>query len=183
MRVREPAIPSTAWTGTSVLTAAATLVVLVIVEVAVFVQVARTIGGAWAVLLLIAGSVAGVLLSRLEILRGWRRLRVATDEGRPPGADASTSMVGVVGALLLAAPGFFTAALGLVLLLPPSRQLIRRAVERAADPEDAADLFGPRRVRVRAGESRYPTPSAQIAEIEGEIVRRRHDRVPANPGV
>ena len=156
MGVREPALRSTARSGRTVLTAAATLVVLAIVEIAVFVQVARSIGRPWAVLLLVVGSLAGILLSLVESLRGWRRLRVAAAEGRPPGAEASTSMVGVAGALLLALPGFFTAAIGIVLLLPPSRQLIRRAVERSADPEDAADLFGPRRVRVRAGASAGP---------------------------
>src|SRR5690349_11451958 len=120
MQVRELAIRSTAWTGRSVLTAATTLLVLLIIEIAVFVQMARTIGGRWAVLLLVTCSLAGIALSRLESARGWRRLRTSAREGRPLGGDASTSMVGMIGALLLALPGFFTAALGLVLLLPPS---------------------------------------------------------------
>lgn len=171
------------------------LAVLAVAEIAVFVAVVHAIGGLWAVLLILASSVAGMLLLRREGIRGWRAFRAAADSGRPPGAQVSNSLVGLLGALLLATPGFITAALGVLLILPGLRGLARRGVERATTRRMPAavvgDLFGPRRVRVRRGDPVGPdapvaddTPpvvahhgaaiSGDVVEgevVEGEIVR------------
>ena len=162
------------------------LAALAVAEVAVFLTVAHVLGGGWALLLLAASSVAGMLLLRREGIRGWRAFRAAADEGRPPGPEVSNSLAGLGGALLLAVPGFLTAVAGLVLLLPPGRVLARRGIEsftaRRIDPAVAGDFFGPRRVKVRRGdpvvvvdEAPQPvrTPSAAIEGevIEGEVLR------------
>jgi UPF0716 protein FxsA len=61
---------------------------------------------------------------------------------------------------LLATPGLVTAALGILLALPPGRQIarlvVRRGTERRLSSAQAGDLFGPRRVRVRRGTPRPP---------------------------
>jgi UPF0716 protein FxsA len=149
--------------------------VLAIAEIAVFLSVAHAIGGGWAVLLLLASTVTGLALLRREGIRGWRRFRAAAAEGRPPGADVSHSLAGLGGALLLAVPGFVTAVLGLVLLLPPGRGFARRGIERVASRRLGSavlgDLFGPRRVRVRPGDpvDSYPS-SSPSGVLEGEVV-------------
>ena len=161
------------------------LLLLAVAEFALFVVVAQAIGGGWALLLLVAVSVAGAALLRHEGVRGWRGFQAAAAEGRPPGEQVSNSLVGLFGALLLAVPGFLTAVLGLLLLVPPVRALARRGVERAATrrvgAEMAGDLFGPRRVRVRRGEpvrvdteeppTVAPGPAIEGEVVEGEIVR------------
>src|SRR5262245_24744544 len=98
------------------------LAVLAIAEIVVFVAVVHALGGAWAVLLLLAFSFLGAALLRREGVRGWRAFRLAAEKGRPPGAQVSDSLVGLGGALLLAVPGFITAVAGLLLLLPPVRK-------------------------------------------------------------
>jgi UPF0716 protein FxsA len=132
------------------------LLVLAIAEVVVFVAVAHAIGAGWAVLLLAACSVAGLALLRREGVRGWRALRAATQAGRPAGVQVSDSLVGLLGALLLALPGFLTGVAGLLLIAPPVRGVARRGVEhgtqRRVSSAVAGDLFGPRRVRVRRGD-------------------------------
>lgn len=160
------------------------LLLLAVAEFAAFVAVAHAIGGGWALLLMIAVSMAGAALLRREGVRGWRGFQAAAAEGRPPGAEVSNSLVGLFGALLLAVPGFITTVVGLVLLTPPMRALARRGVERVATRRVGAamagDLFGPRRVRVRRGdpvhvdedEPPVVTPGAIEGEVvEGEIVR------------
>ena len=161
------------------------LLLLAVAEFAVFVAVAHAIGGGWALLLLVAMSVVGAALLRREGARGWRGFQAAAAEGRPPGAQVSNSLVGLFGALLLAVPGFITAAVGLVLLLPPVRSVARRGVERVATRQVGAamagDLFGPRRVRVRRGAPVHveedeppvvtPGPPIEGEVVEGEIVR------------
>jgi UPF0716 protein FxsA len=149
---------------------------LAIIEIAVFVALVHAVGAGWTILALAAFSVAGLALLRREGIRGWRAFRAAAEAGRPPGGQVSNSLVGLLGALLLAVPGFVTAVAGLLLILPPGRGLARRALEHATERRVssavAGDLFGPRRVRVRRGEyaEDVPEPRKPAAPIEGEVV-------------
>jgi UPF0716 protein FxsA len=158
---------------------------LAVIEIAVFVAVVHAVGAGWALLALVVASFAGLALLRREGIRGWRAFRAAAEAGRPPGAQVSNSLVGLLGALLLAVPGFVTAVAGLLLILPPGRGLARNGVERFTERRVssavAGDLFGPRKVRVRRGgyddvasePQRQTTPAARIEGevVEGEIVR------------
>jgi UPF0716 protein FxsA len=152
------------------------LLLLAAAEIAVFVAVVHAAGAGWALLLTMASSVLGFWLLRREGTRGWRAFQAAAEAGRPPGPQVGNSLVGLLGALLLAVPGFLTAVAGLLLLTPPVRALARMGVERVAarrvPPAVAGDLFGPRRVRVRRGDpvaDDVPVPTPGPA-IEGEIV-------------
>jgi UPF0716 protein FxsA len=151
------------------------LAVVAIAEIAVFVAVVHALGGVWTILLLAACSLAGLALLRREGIKGWRRFRAAAAEGRPPGPQVVNSLAGLLGAMLLAVPGFVTAVAGLVLLLPPGRILARRQIERFASRRVGADLFGPRKVRVRPGDPVHDVPAAEpvrtpAGAIEGEVV-------------
>jgi UPF0716 protein FxsA len=155
------------------------LFLLAVAEIAVFVAVVHAIGGFWALLLVLASSIAGLALLRREGIRGWRAFQAAAESGRPPGAQVSNSLVGLLGAMLLATPGFITAVVGLLLLTPGIRGLARRGVERATTRRVSAavagDLFGPRKVRVRRGDpvaDEPPAPASTVPPqaIEGEVV-------------
>jgi UPF0716 protein FxsA len=162
------------------------LLLLAVAEISVFVAVVHALGAGWALLIIAGSSVAGLALLRREGIRGWRAFRAAAEAGRPPGLQVSNSLVGLLGAMLLAVPGFLSAAAGLLLVLPPGRILARRGVERATERRVsstvAGDLFGPRHVRVRQSdpvdEPAQPPATAgaagQIVQgevVEGEIVR------------
>ncbi|ATO13145.1 exlusion protein FxsA [Micromonospora sp. WMMA2032] len=160
------------------------LLLLTLLELAVFVLVGRAVGFGAALLLVFAASLLGLVLLRREGMRAWRGFRAAAQAGQPPGPQVTDGLVGLLGALLLALPGLVSGAVGLLLLVPPLRRLagggVRRATERRVSSMVAGDLFGPRRVRVYQGQSQ-PTPTASpqqppVAEpgraIEGEIVDR-----------
>jgi UPF0716 protein FxsA len=160
------------------------LLLLAVAEIAAFVAVVHAIGAGLALLIVVASSVLGFALLRREGVRGWRRFSEVAQSGRPPGAQVSNSLIGLLGALLLALPGFITAAAGLLLLAPPVRAVARRGVERATErrvpASVAGDLFGPRRVRVRRGAPVHtdedvpvatPGPAIEGEVVEGEIVR------------
>ncbi|MBY8875705.1 FxsA family protein [Micromonospora sp. PLK6-60] len=163
------------------------LLLVVILELAVFVGVGRAIGFGSAMLLVFAASLLGLVLLRREGMRAWRGFRAAAQAGQPPGERVTDGLVGLLGALLLAVPGLFSGVVGLVLLVPPVRRLarggVRRAAERRVSSMTAGDLFGPRVVRVRQG-APQPADTAQTAQtgqpapepgraIEGEIVEHR----------
>jgi UPF0716 protein FxsA len=101
-----------------------------IAELVVAVKVAETIGVLLTVLLLLAGLPLGAWLARAEGRAAWRRLRLAANTGRPPGREVLDGALVLAGGALLIVPGFITDALGLLLLLPPTRSLARRGIAR-----------------------------------------------------
>ena len=104
------------------------LVVVPLVELYVIIQVGQQIGALWTVGLLLVVSVLGTMLLRREGSRAWRSFRAATMNGRVPGREvADGAMVLLAGALLLT-PGFVTDAVGLLLLVPPVRAVLRRVL-------------------------------------------------------
>ncbi|SCG57667.1 UPF0716 protein FxsA [Micromonospora siamensis] len=159
------------------------MLLALILELAVFVAVGRGIGFGSAVLLVFAASLVGLVLLRREGMRAWRRFRAGVEAGERPGPQVTDGLVGLLGALLLAAPGLVSGAVGVLLLVPPVRRVagagVRRVAERRMSSMVAADLFGPRRVRVRQGEPQPgPAHTGQPVTdpnraIEGEIVEPR----------
>nr|MDT0657643.1 FxsA family protein [Micromonospora sp. DSM 115978] len=166
------------------------LALAAVLEFAAFVLLGQLIGYGWTILLVVAASTAGLLLLRREGMRAWRGFRAAAEAGRPPGAEVTDGLIGLLAGLLLAMPGLVSGAVGLLLTVPPVRKLARRraqiAAERRVSAAVAGDLFGPRRVRVFRGASRPdgppppPTPGPATppagdpdTAIEGEIVEPR----------
>lgn len=113
---------------------------LPLAELIVFIAVATAIGFGFAVLLVLAGSLAGGLLLRRLGGDHMARVRVAMNEGlgrtsftalQADGPAAGTLLAGV----LLLIPGFLTDVLALLLLVPPLRRsLIGRVAGRASQP-------------------------------------------------
>jgi UPF0716 protein FxsA len=160
-------------------TLAAAVVVGVLVELVLLGLLVYVIGPAWTIGLLIIKSVIGYLIARRVGRRGWRQFRAAVDSGRPPGREGTDAAVAFGGAMLVLLGGFLSAAIGLVLLVPPVRRwgagLAERVVERQLTAAGAAGVFGPRRVRVQREEpprSDAP-PGDEPPVVEGEILPPR----------
>ncbi|MGI8507455.1 MAG: FxsA family protein [Solirubrobacteraceae bacterium] len=106
------------------------LILWPIAELFVAIEIANAIGVLLTVLLLIAGWPLGVWLVRAEGRAAWRRLRAAVAADRPPAREVLDGALVMAGGALLIVPGFITDAIGLVLLLPPSRSLARLGIVR-----------------------------------------------------
>jgi UPF0716 protein FxsA len=102
--------------------------VLMAAEVVVLVEVAHVIGVLAAVALLVVISACGPALVRRSGLGVWRRARERVAAGSPPGVEALDGIETLAGGLLVCVPGFITDVVGLTLLLPPVRALVRRVV-------------------------------------------------------
>lgn len=100
------------------------LLVLPIVEIALFIKVGQTIG-LWPTLALVIGAALfGAMLLRQQGLSVVNQLRGNISAGQLPARTiADTMMIGLAG-LLLILPGFLTDILALALLLPPVRSWI-----------------------------------------------------------
>jgi len=104
--------------------------VLPIAELFVIVQVASGVGVLNTIGLLVLVSVVGAWLCRREGIGVLRRIRTALDRYELPHRElVDGGLVLFAGALLLT-PGFITDVLGVLLLLPPTRMIVRQAVLR-----------------------------------------------------
>src|SRR4029453_16950193 len=96
-----------------------------IAELAVIIQVGQAIGVWWTIGLLIADSLLGSWLMRHQGRSAWRRFNEAVYGGPVPTGEVLDGALVIFGGALLLTPGFITDILGLILLLPPSRAVVR----------------------------------------------------------
>ena len=96
-----------------------------IAELAVIIQVGQLIGVWWTIAILVADAVLGSMLARSQGRAAWRRFNEALHSGRPPAREVLDGALVLFGGALLLTPGFLTDLLGLALLIPPVRALLR----------------------------------------------------------
>jgi UPF0716 protein FxsA len=92
-------------------------------EIAGFVVVGRQIGVLATIGLVLAGVLVGSVLLRWQGLGVLTRVRREMDAGRDPSRDLAHGAMIMVAAILLMLPGFLTDIVGLLLFIPPVRDL------------------------------------------------------------
>ena len=105
-------------------------VLVPILELAVFWQVAQWIGGWEALFLLLAISLMGAWLVKVQGVSVFRQGRTDLAERRVPGRAIVDGGLIVAAGCLLLIPGFVTAILGLALLVPFTRVPVRELLIR-----------------------------------------------------
>jgi len=122
--------------------------VVPLLEVYVFVQVADAIGFLPTVAWIVAISLIGAWVVKREGMSTLRRANEQVARGQVPTDALVDGVLLLFGGALLLTPGFTTDVLGLVLVLPPTRALLRGTVKRrfvASGPILAGRIttFGP----------------------------------------
>ena len=112
----------------------AVLVVLFLVvpflELFVLLQVGQVIGVIPTVVILILVSLVGGWLMKREGVGVWRRMNEQVRNGRVPGRELADAALILFGGALLLTPGFLTDFLGVALLVPPTRAVVRAELTR-----------------------------------------------------
>ncbi len=101
-------------------------IVVPIAELYVILQVGDAIGAVPTILLLVADSLIGSMLLRNQGRTVWRSFNSALAEGRMPHRELFDGVAVIFGGAFLITPGFLTDIVGLLLLIPPTRALLRR---------------------------------------------------------
>ncbi len=108
----------------------ALFIVVPIAELYVIIQVGQAIG-IWPTLaLLLADALLGSFLLKHQGRGAWLRFNEALAQRRFPGKEVVDGLLIVVGGTLLLAPGFLTDIVGLLLLIPPTRAIVRSILRR-----------------------------------------------------
>lgn len=138
----------------------------VVVELAVVVALASTIGFGWTVLLFAATFLVGLALAGSQVRRHIRRLRSGLTVTDAAGAVTDSALV-ALGTVLVVIPGLATSVLGALLLLPPTRAVARPVVAAMA-ARRAPLIIGVSTVGGAAG--RYATRPGRTDYIDGEVI-------------
>lgn len=99
-----------------------------VLEVWAVLRVADLIGAAPTALLLVLGSALGLRVLSRGTTRAWRRVAAASRSGERLEGSVLDAGLTVLAGVLLLVPGLISGALGLLLLLPPVRAVLRPAL-------------------------------------------------------
>ena len=128
-------------------------IVVPIAELYVIIQVGQAIGALPTIAILIADSLIGSALLRSQGRGAWRRFNEALAAGRPPAREVLDGALVIFGGAFLITPGFITDVVGIVLLAPPTRALVRRALVGYFSRRFFVSTISRARGRRRPGES------------------------------
>src|SRR5687768_17409255 len=147
-------------------------IVVPIAELAILIQIGQAIGVWWTIALLIVDAVLGSLLARSQGRITWRRFNEALRAGRPPAREVMDGALVLFGGALLLTPGFLSDILGVFLLLPPTRALVRAVLVRRFLGRMTAAMTMPR--GGGGGGPAGPRPR-QAYDVEGSAIDSEPD--------
>lgn len=104
------------------------LLVVPILEIAVFILVGGEIGVGWTILLIFLTAILGTILLRQQGFGVLEQIRGDVNAGRVPAAAMAHGVLIIVAGVLLLTPGFVTDALGFLLFVPAFRSWVWRVV-------------------------------------------------------
>jgi len=137
------------------------LLAVPLIEIAGFVWIGPYLGVGGTLAWIILTGMLGMAIIRRQGFETLVRLRAAASAGETPLPVAVDGGVQVFAGLLLAVPGFFTDAIGLLLLIPPVRALaVAWALGRLAKAGSRVHVAQPGQ------------PDRTVIETEYEIVER-----------
>ena len=96
----------------------AAILLLPLIEIAMFIWVGGLIGVFPTILLTVITALAGTVMLRQQGLSLLMRMQTELDAGRTPGNEVMQGAMIVLASILLLIPGFVTDAIGLLLFIP-----------------------------------------------------------------
>lgn len=147
---------------------------LPLLEIAVFIEVGGAIGVWPTIALTVATALGGSLLLRAQGLAALNRARIQMDQGQLPAREMFEGVCLVLAGALLLVPGFVTDALGLLLFLPPFRELLRLMIARHVAAKAAK---GEARVFVGGVEIDPRHPGRRPASRRGTVIEGDFEEV------
>ena len=100
----------------------------IILEMTLLITLGRALGLFWTLALVLGAGFAGAWLARREGLRLALRMRSQMAAGAIPASEMTDGVLIAIAAVLLIIPGVLGDVIGLALLFPPTRSLIKAAL-------------------------------------------------------
>ena len=116
--------------------------VIPLVELYLLIRLGTYLGVLDTLAVVIATGVVGGLLARSQGLAVLNRIRMELDEGRIPAESLFDGVMILVAGILLITPGLLTDGLGLCLLIPWTRQVLKLWVQQKVQEKVSMGEFG-----------------------------------------
>lgn len=99
-------------------------------ELVIIIEIGSEIGALNTLLLIVLTGVAGAYLARMQGFLVWRDIQHKLAYGQMPTEEMLDGLMILTGGIVLLTPGFITDTIGLLLLLPLTRRLIKARLRR-----------------------------------------------------
>jgi UPF0716 protein FxsA len=139
----------------------AALIGVPLLEIALFIEVGGRLGLGPTLALIVLSAVIGALVVRRQGIGVLMRARRQLAEGTLPVAEAFEGLCLVIAGALLVLPGFFSDAIGALLLIPALRRALYRQVRRRLEPQ-----LSQRPDDLSRGPASGPTIEGDFEEVE-----------------
>ncbi len=97
-------------------------------EIYLLLRIGSVLGPAPTVGLVLLTAAVGAWLTRQSGIRTLLRIRASLDQGVMPADEMLNACLILIAGFFLLTPGFFTDGIGLLLLFPPSREIVKKYV-------------------------------------------------------
>ena len=109
------------------------LLTFILLEIGLLIWIGGLIGVGWIFLLIILTAVLGFLFGRKQGFETWNRAMNSMQHRQVPAAEFIDGICIIIGAALLIAPGIISDLIGLLLLLPFTRNPLKKSIGKLLD--------------------------------------------------
>jgi UPF0716 protein FxsA len=152
------------------------LIAVPVIELYVIVQVGQEIGVLTTLALLVVVSLSGAWLLRQQGTATWRRLQATLQRGEMPTREVTDGALILLGGALLLTPGFVTDAVGLALLVPVTRTVVKGVARRFLGRMAASHLGPTGAAGRRVYDARVTRVRRATSPRAGSATRASEDR-------
>jgi UPF0716 protein FxsA len=99
-------------------------------ELALLIYIGNLIGVWGTILIVVTTGIVGALLAKQQGLAALSRIRSNVERGILPSDDLLQGVLILIGGLLLLTPGIITDLAGFAMLIPPTRRIVTRWLQR-----------------------------------------------------
>ena len=104
-------------------------IVVPLIEILLLIEIGSRIGTLNTISIIILTGILGGYMMRQQGFAILANIRMDLSQGRMPTTELINGALVLVGGILLLTPGFFTDAVGFVLLIPGSRAFVRKKIQ------------------------------------------------------
>ena len=104
--------------------------VIPLVELLILIRIGTYIGALNTILLVLTTAIIGAALARRQGINTIWRIRQSLSNGKLPADELLDGFIIIIAALFLITPGLLTDTMGFILLIPQTRRIFKKWVER-----------------------------------------------------
>lgn len=114
-----------------------------VIELYLLITLGGVLGAEATVGIVLTTGLLGAWLARKEGTRVWRQWQLAVSQGQSPKEGVVSSLLVLVGGVLLVTPGVLTDLFGMSLLIPPSRRVFAKLLSGYVEKRFKLQPFDP----------------------------------------